>query len=117
MLPIESNHLFYNDLVEVTELQVGGPQYHKDSAVVPALYHRVKGNQVHENTPQKCLLFFHGGMGIAGSSRDVETLVNRMAEESDTVIINVEYRLAPEHKAPAAIYDGYAALKYVLENS
>ena len=56
-------------------------------------------------------------MGIAGSSRDVETLVNRMAEESDTVIINVEYRLAPEHKAPAAIYDGYAALKYVLENS
>ena len=56
-------------------------------------------------------------MGIAGSARDSEHIVNRIAEESDTVVISVEYRLAPEHKAPAAIYDGYGAVKWIIENS
>ena len=35
-------------------------------------------------------------------------------------LFNVEYRLCPEHKAPAGIYDAYAALnhgKYVIDNS
>jgi acetyl esterase/lipase len=37
--------------------------------------------------------------------------------ECDAVIVNVGYRLAPEHKAPAAIYDAYAAVKWVVAHA
>ena len=42
--------------------------------------------------------------------------MNRYAVEADVTIINVNYRLAPEHPAPKGIYDAYAALKEILKN-
>jgi len=43
-------------------------------------------------------------------------LINRHAVESDVTVINVNYRLAPEHPAPKGLYDAYANLKDILIN-
>jgi acetyl esterase len=44
-------------------------------------------------------------------------LVNRYCVETNCTIVSVDYRLAPEHKAPSGIYDGYGALKDIIENA
>ena len=51
------------------------------------------------------------------SAEDYIPICSRIALESDCTIINVEYRLNPEHKSPKGILDGYAAFKWVLANS
>jgi acetyl esterase len=63
------------------------------------------------------MIFFHGGGGVAGSADIYANMCCRYAVESDVTVVNVDYRLAPEHKSPAAIMDAYAALKYVVKNA
>lgn len=40
-----------------------------------------------------------------------------LIKKYDVVVISVEYRLAPEHKAPAQVEDSYAGLKWAVENA
>jgi len=42
---------------------VGGPEYHPNAEVVDAYIFKKKGSFVN----QRCLVFFHGGGGIAGN--------------------------------------------------
>ena len=44
-------------------------------------------------------------------------ICSRIVVETDCTVVNVDYRLNPEHKSPKGILDGYAAFKWVLENS
>lgn len=62
-------------------------------------------------------LYFHGGGWVLNSIETHDALVRRLAAESGCVFINVEYRLAPEHKYPAAIEDAYAAVMWVHEHA
>jgi acetyl esterase len=63
------------------------------------------------------MVYAHGGGAIMCSAGGFVPLVNRYAVETLCTIISVEYRLAPEHKAPAGLYDMYAAFKYTLQNA
>lgn len=63
------------------------------------------------------LLYFHGGGFIFGSSEQYDFLFYRLAIDAQITIVSVDYRLAPEHPFPAALHDGYAALKWVKANS
>lgn len=51
------------------------------------------------------------------SARDYIPICSRIALECDCTVINVDYRLNPEHKSPKGILDGYAAFKWVLSNA
>jgi len=61
------------------------------------------------------LLFYHGGAFILGSAAEEDPWACRLAADCDIVVFNVEYRNAPEARAPKGILDCYAALKYVVE--
>ena len=63
------------------------------------------------------LLFFHGGGFVIGNIDTHDGLCRMIANEAGVRVIAVDYRLAPEHKYPAAIEDGYAALKFVEANA
>ena len=39
-----------------------------------------------------------------------------VSSQAGCIVVNVEYRLAPEHKFPAMMNDGYAAVRWVLNN-
>jgi acetyl esterase len=63
------------------------------------------------------LLFFHGGGFVIGNIDTHDGLCRVIANEAGVRVIAVDYRLAPEHKYPAAIDDAYAALTYVEANA
>ena len=63
------------------------------------------------------LLFFHGGGFVIGNIDTHDGLCRIIANEAGVRVIAVDYRLAPEHKYPAAIEDAYAALTYVEANA
>ena len=104
----------YCDQVTVElRTDVGGPTYHPNAAVVDAYLIKVKG----KSGDQKCLVYFHGGGGIGGTAEEHNYYCWRMAVDYDATVINVNYRLAPEHKIPCGIDDSYAAVKWVIEKA
>ena len=58
-------------------------------------------------------LFFHGGGMVAGSIDTHDTLCANLASATGCRLISVGYRLAPEHKFPAAVEDAIAAARWV----
>ncbi|KAJ7311724.1 Alpha/Beta hydrolase protein [Mycena albidolilacea] len=70
-----------------------------------------------ESSDFPVLVFFHGGGWVVGSidSRDLDLRI--LSVELRLAIVNVGYRLAPEHPFPAGLNDCYTALKWTVENS
>lgn len=61
------------------------------------------------------LLYLHGGGYVVGSPDTHAGLVGELARLSGLRAISVDYRLAPEHPFPAAVDDGLAAYRELLE--
>jgi acetyl esterase len=59
------------------------------------------------------LIFFHGGGWVVGSIATHDALVRAITNEAHLAVVSVEYRLAPEHRYPAAALDAYAATAWV----
>ncbi|MBU2514581.1 alpha/beta hydrolase [bacterium] len=63
------------------------------------------------------IVFFHGGGWVQGNLDSHDNLVRYLANRSDSIVVAVDYRLAPEHPFPAGLEDSYAALLWVSENA
>jgi acetyl esterase len=63
------------------------------------------------------LVYFHGGGFVFGNLDTHDAVCRAIAKESGAVVISVDYRLAPEHKFPAAVEDSYAATLWVANNA
>ncbi len=71
-------------------------------------------------SPQACdathaILYFHGGGYLLGSPETHRSLVAMVAESTGCPVWSMDYRLAPEHPFPAAIEDGTASYRALLE--
>jgi epsilon-lactone hydrolase len=60
------------------------------------------------------LLYFHGGGFVFGSLRTHGTLIGALARAARARTLAFDYRLAPEHPAPAAVEDALAAYRHLL---
>ncbi|OYQ35516.1 hypothetical protein CHU95_07230 [Niveispirillum lacus] len=67
--------------------------------------------------PLPALLFFHGGGWTVGDLDSHDTLCRQLAVATGHAIVAVDYRLAPEHPWPAAIEDGWAALRWLAAHA
>jgi len=67
--------------------------------------------------PMAALVYFHGGGWVIGNIDGVDGLCRIMANEGGLRVIAVDYRLAPEHKYPAALDDCYAVVKWLADNA
>ncbi|WP_320128271.1 alpha/beta hydrolase [uncultured Sphaerochaeta sp.] len=63
------------------------------------------------------LFWSHGGGYVLGKPEFEDGICERFVQETDCVVVQVNYRLAPEHVYPAAIEDSYAGLKWMVDNS
>ncbi len=63
------------------------------------------------------LVFYHGGGHVIGSIDTHDDLCREICREGRAHVLSVDYRLAPEHKAPAASEDAYAAYLWACEHA
>jgi acetyl esterase len=66
--------------------------------------------------PLNTLVYFHGGGFVVGDLDSHEAHAIRLANESNCVVVNVDYRLAPEHRFPAAYDDCLAVTRWAYQN-
>jgi acetyl esterase len=64
-----------------------------------------------------CVVYFHGGGWVTGSISTHDGLCSRIALGAACRVVSVEYRLAPEHRCPAAVEDCLAATRWVLAHA
>jgi phosphinothricin tripeptide acetyl hydrolase len=64
----------------------------------------------------RVVIYFHGGAYVMGSIASHRILVAHIARRTGARVLNVDYRLGPEHPFPAAVDDAVAAYRFVLES-
>jgi acetyl esterase len=62
-------------------------------------------------------IFFHGGGMVAGSIETHDRVAIALADATGCRLISIDYRLAPEHKFPAAVEDAIAATEFIARNA
>jgi len=63
------------------------------------------------------LVFFHGGGWVIGDLDSHDVVCRKLADEGELMVVSVDYRLAPEHKFPAAVDDAIASTKWIADNA
>jgi acetyl esterase len=105
-------------VMRVNKLKVNEPIHRTEDRRIPG-----PGSDIpiriytpHEPRPAEklpVLLWYHGGGFVIGSLESHDSACRMLANRADCIVVSVDYRLAPEHKFPAAVEDCEAALKWV----
>jgi cation diffusion facilitator CzcD-associated flavoprotein CzcO/acetyl esterase/lipase len=67
--------------------------------------------------PHHVTVYFHGGGWVIGSHVSDDPLCRDLCVQSNSLIVSVNYRHAPEFRFPTAADDAYAALVWVSEHA
>ncbi|MYW63075.1 alpha/beta hydrolase fold domain-containing protein [Streptomyces sp. SID8379] len=72
-----------------------------------------------EAAPGPCpvVVFFHGGGWVICDLDSHDHTARALCRDAGAVVVSVDYRLAPEHRFPAAVDDAYAALCWVAAHA
>jgi acetyl esterase/lipase len=89
-------------LAEVADLSVGD---------VPVRLYRPRPRSA---GPLPVLVYLHGGGWVLGDIESVDGVCRDLAEGAGCAVVNVGYRLAPEHPFPAAVEDSWAVTRDVV---
>jgi acetyl esterase len=92
--------------VTSTDLSVPGP-----AGEMPARHYRSNG----DGAP--LLVYYHGGGFVVGGIDTHDNLCEVICKGADVHVLSVDYRRAPEHKAPAAADDAFAAYRWAREHA
>ena len=84
-----------------------------DDYLVPVRVFKPKNT----DTDVKVIIYFHGGGWVIGNIDNYSRICLNLSKNTDTVVLSVDYRLAPEHKFPIGLNDCYCAVKAVCENA
>lgn len=82
---------------------------------VPSMLYRPLGSTADDALP--CMVFAHGGGWVVGDLETHDHPARTIANLSGCAVLSVDYRLAPEHRFPAAIEDFAEAVHYAQVNA
>lgn len=68
-----------------------------------------------DQVKDKAILYLHGGYYLSGSLNTHRSLAARIGKMSDTPVLSLAYRLAPENPFPAGLNDAVSAYKWLIE--
>jgi acetyl esterase len=91
----------------VEDLSIPGPE-----TPIPVRVYRPEGTG-----PFPVIVFFHGGGWVIGSLDTHDGGCRVLANDVGAVVVSVDYRMAPEHRFPAAVDDCFAALRWAHEHA
>ena len=113
MTPVEAREgsAFFVDLIgagpevaAVKDIEIPGP-----SGAIPARVYKPVPD------PVGTVVYYHGGGWVLGCLDEFDAVCQALAVASGARVVSVDYRLAPEHRFPAAADDAFAALVRVAE--
>jgi acetyl esterase len=67
--------------------------------------------------PRPLLVYYHGGGFVRGDLDGHDNLCRRICRDADMHVLSVDYRLAPEHRFPAAVDDALAAFRFACAHA
>jgi versiconal hemiacetal acetate esterase len=95
-------------------------QYPPPSPAVKADDHDIGGIRARvytprdpHNEPLPVAVYAHGGGFVLGNLDTEDPLCRAVVENTRSIIVSIEYRLAPEHRAPAQIDDMVKGFEWV----
>jgi len=91
-------------LDEVTDISIPGP----DGNLAARVYRNSGATGI--------FVFYHGGGYTIGDLDSHDQVCRRLATQSHSTVVAIDYRLAPEHPFPAGVNDAWAALQWVDAN-
>ncbi|WP_229208964.1 alpha/beta hydrolase [Dyadobacter luticola] len=85
----------------------------------------VKGGKVHLRiytpkmgaAPFPVIVYYHGGGFVIADLDVYDASARGLSEQTGAIVVSVAYRLAPEHKFPAAHDDAFAAYQWTVQNA
>lgn len=93
-------------------MQVPGPEM----SVVGVPEAKVRVYAPASDSPLPVIIALHGGGFVAGNLETLDPTCRRLAADVGAVVVNVDYRLAPEYPFPAALEDVRDAAAWVRAN-
>jgi acetyl esterase len=90
-------------LARIEDIRIPGP-----AGEIPARVYSASA----ATTPLPAVVYFHGGGWVQGDLETHHGLCARLAKHAGVLVVAVDYRLAPEHKFPAAVDDCLAAYRW-----
>jgi acetyl esterase len=93
--------------VTVNDLSIPGP-----ARQIPVRHYRPASGGAAD-----LLVFYHGGGWAIGDLDAYDALCRLTCRDAGIHVLSVDYRLAPEHRAPAAVEDAYAAFRWASEHA
>ena len=103
-LPVEN----IDDVASAEDRVIPGP-----GGEIPVRIYRPHGPR----ETRAAVVFCHGGGFVLCDLDSHDSFCRAMARHTDSVVVSVDYRLAPEHRAPAAAQDVFAAFGWVIEQA
>ena len=82
---------------------------------IPVRLYRGVGTDPAAKLP--CLVYYHGGGWVIGDLDSHDVLCRRLANDAGCLVLSVHYRLAPEHKFPAAFDDSVSAMHFAVAHA
>ena len=94
-------------VAEVRDLELPGP-----GGAIPVRVFRPEGEP-----PLGLVVYLHGGGWTIGNLDGFDPLCRALANASGAIVASVDYRLAPEHRFPAAVDDALAATRWLAAHA
>jgi acetyl esterase len=91
-------------LPRIEDVRIPGP-----AGAIPARLYAPRAG----GAPLPAVVYFHGGGWVQGDLETHHGLCARLAKHAGVLVVAVDYRLAPEHKFPAAVEDCLAAYRWL----
>ncbi|MEK9867957.1 MAG: alpha/beta hydrolase [Betaproteobacteria bacterium] len=98
------------DIYRVEDRQIPGP-------VQPIKVRVYTPQASQEQASLPVLVWYHGGGFVIGDLDSHDSACRALANQTECLVVAVDYRLAPEHKFPGAVEDCEAALHWVAAHA